>query len=294
MRYGVVILVACARPPEGLSLGECTDYLDNDVDGLVDCFDPDCILSGQCGVFEGMNPGECTDSIDNDGNGLTDCQDPGCAAVCNNDFDGTPDPTPSDPTPSNPTDEPPVSIDPEDQDCTEPLGSFARTGVDSIRLTWRLDIDLASICDQLCGLSPVLCDCSSTYEFNGTLVASGSGLTQYQGSWEQTSTTCQTAAGVSGNLVDTFIWRSEQDPSAFMTVWWEEGATAVTEYTVHQDAEDCEPLEDGWLQSKQLFEEDVDAPFDESTNSASRTETVTTTVDMCEANFTSAVEMQFQ
>jgi len=59
----------------------CDDGLDNDVDGLVDCFDPDCAADPLC--FEG-DEASCSDGIDNDVDGLTDCADPDCGgtAVC--------------------------------------------------------------------------------------------------------------------------------------------------------------------------------------------------------------------
>ena len=63
----------------------CTDGLDDDLDGDIDCADADCASASTCGpentdVF-------CADSIDNDADGLTDCADtdcyghPGCPAL---------------------------------------------------------------------------------------------------------------------------------------------------------------------------------------------------------------------
>lgn len=50
----------------------CADTVDNDLDGLTDCDDPDCD-----GVFACENE-DCADGRDNDGNGLVDAQDPRC------------------------------------------------------------------------------------------------------------------------------------------------------------------------------------------------------------------------
>ena len=39
---------------EGLAPGECSDGLDNDQDGAIDCADPDCQTNPEC---DGMGPG---------------------------------------------------------------------------------------------------------------------------------------------------------------------------------------------------------------------------------------------
>lgn len=62
----------------------CSDGVDNDGDGLIDCADPDC--AGKAGPFctcgaESAAAGTCTDGCDNNGNGLTDCADPGCKGI---------------------------------------------------------------------------------------------------------------------------------------------------------------------------------------------------------------------
>ena len=54
----------------------CTDTLDDDLDGLVDCNDPDCF--GQTGCTTELN---CVDGFDNDDDGDADCDDIDCAAA---------------------------------------------------------------------------------------------------------------------------------------------------------------------------------------------------------------------
>ena len=54
----------------------CADGLDNDRDQLIDCFDPDCASS--CTE-------EACDGLDGDQDGLVDCQDPDCAEYCRED-----------------------------------------------------------------------------------------------------------------------------------------------------------------------------------------------------------------
>ena len=59
----------------------CDDGLDDDFDGPIDCFDPDCGADPACTE-------DCTDGLDDNGNGAVDCQDfacaadPACASVC--------------------------------------------------------------------------------------------------------------------------------------------------------------------------------------------------------------------
>lgn len=50
----------------------CTDNIDNDRDGRIDCGDPDCKTTQSCIVEI------CGDQLDNDGNGKTDCEDVAC------------------------------------------------------------------------------------------------------------------------------------------------------------------------------------------------------------------------
>jgi len=56
----------------------CTDGLDNDCDGAVDCDDRDCFRDAACTAAQEI----CDDSADNDGDGFADCDDPDCDAVC--------------------------------------------------------------------------------------------------------------------------------------------------------------------------------------------------------------------
>lgn len=62
--------------------------VDDDLDGLADCADPDCVNHPHC------VPEVCDDGIDNNGNGLLDCADPDCEGavaclpeVCDNGVD---------------------------------------------------------------------------------------------------------------------------------------------------------------------------------------------------------------
>ena len=68
-------------PPLGPE--DCSDGIDNDANGLVDCDDPACSGDPACGdvvaLYMVPMPEDCSDGIDNDGNGLTDCDDPACS-----------------------------------------------------------------------------------------------------------------------------------------------------------------------------------------------------------------------
>jgi hypothetical protein len=57
----------------------CTDNLDNDFDGQIDCADASCVSNNACNEL-----GECSDNLDNDFDGQVDCSDVDCAndAAC--------------------------------------------------------------------------------------------------------------------------------------------------------------------------------------------------------------------
>lgn len=56
----------------------CSDGIDNDLDGLLDCADSDCAADVAC---TGPVPEVCDDNIDNDADGLFDCGDPDCSGT---------------------------------------------------------------------------------------------------------------------------------------------------------------------------------------------------------------------
>src|SRR5207244_12860254 len=56
----------------------CTNGVDDDHDGLVDCLDPDCAQSLSC--TPPPTEQNCSDGIDNDRDGLADCRDSDCAS----------------------------------------------------------------------------------------------------------------------------------------------------------------------------------------------------------------------
>ncbi|MDA3864587.1 MAG: hypothetical protein PF689_12040 [Deltaproteobacteria bacterium] len=55
-------------------VGLCNDLRYNDLDGLIDCEDPDCFGDSTGCIAENI----CDDGNDNDLDGLSDCQDPDC------------------------------------------------------------------------------------------------------------------------------------------------------------------------------------------------------------------------
>ena len=60
---------------------ECTDRVDNDDDGFVDCDDPDCIGQRVCQTMAENSDERCSDNLDNDGDTLIDCDDPECSEL---------------------------------------------------------------------------------------------------------------------------------------------------------------------------------------------------------------------
>ena len=67
---------------EESSFRKCSDNIDNDLDGIVDCDETSCILFKHCFAFLEDSGMECHDGIDNDGNGRVDCEDDNCALYC--------------------------------------------------------------------------------------------------------------------------------------------------------------------------------------------------------------------
>lgn len=63
----------------------CSDGIDNDGSGLIDCADPACFRSQYVSVCGQIGPEEgnaaCSDSIDNDENGQLDCQQESCLST---------------------------------------------------------------------------------------------------------------------------------------------------------------------------------------------------------------------
>ena len=87
------LLASCWTQPVAPVFGyetndqDCRDGFDNDLDGLVDCDDPDCYVNAtHCGqiipniphIEPEDSPELCHDYIDNDDNGQYDCGDRKC------------------------------------------------------------------------------------------------------------------------------------------------------------------------------------------------------------------------
>ncbi len=61
----------------------CADGLDNDLDGAIDCQDPGCCVTAQCQATKACGEqaaAACADGLDNNDNGRVDCNDFSCAA----------------------------------------------------------------------------------------------------------------------------------------------------------------------------------------------------------------------
>jgi hypothetical protein len=97
---GLGAAASCAwNPPFAHRFGyeadddKCTNGIDDDYNGLIDCEDPSCFYrSTQCGEYVPNYPVDrhientvpiCTDHIDNDENGKFDCADPNCGTIQN-------------------------------------------------------------------------------------------------------------------------------------------------------------------------------------------------------------------
>ncbi|NMC69339.1 MAG: hypothetical protein GYA57_04625 [Myxococcales bacterium] len=69
----------CVGLPACIGGGEtdCDNSLDDDHDGVADCDDPDCFYDLACAASAER---DCADGLDDDGDGLTDCEDRDCAS----------------------------------------------------------------------------------------------------------------------------------------------------------------------------------------------------------------------
>ena len=82
---GSLLVVNCGGGGGSGRLQElnCTDGQDQDMDGLIDCADPDCVGTAACGGpvdgGSGNVESDCTNGIDDDNDGYTDCDDSNCA-----------------------------------------------------------------------------------------------------------------------------------------------------------------------------------------------------------------------
>lgn len=79
-----------ALPATAPAVEICNNGEDDDENGLIDCNDPACEASAECGVVE-----ICSNGTDDDANGFIDCEDPACvgspacpaAELCSNGID---------------------------------------------------------------------------------------------------------------------------------------------------------------------------------------------------------------
>ncbi len=65
---------------DGVGTTECNDGLDNDRDGAVDSADPDCTDAADASEGDGTSSTGCTNGIDDDGDGWIDAYDPDCTS----------------------------------------------------------------------------------------------------------------------------------------------------------------------------------------------------------------------
>jgi len=82
----LILLSACREKEIDPSFIEerCTDGVDNNGDGLVDCEDPTCSQFASCSGNE-----HCYNGVDDNGNGLIDCEDDTCQGlfICQDDIE---------------------------------------------------------------------------------------------------------------------------------------------------------------------------------------------------------------
>jgi Sulfatase-modifying factor enzyme 1 len=164
----------------------CSDNIDNDGDGAVDCDDSGCFGQPHCMAETGQF--KCSDNIDNDSDQLIDCDDPDCSGevICNQESDNI---TCSD----NIDNDSDGAVDCDDEDCqvssvtvcSEPLPNEGWIGGNCDSLT-DCDYDDAICLDGIfSGMCSLPCDlyCPDSTEENHSITfctdnpqESGSGI----------------------------------------------------------------------------------------------------------------------
>lgn len=242
------LLLGCGGGKEGSAAGECGDNADNDRDGLVDCFDPDCTGSVECGGGddtdattddpEGLDEATCLDGLDNDDDGDFDCDDDGCAGLFECDVC---------------TD---LSSDAGDLVVTAPAG-FA--------VTFTRSYDFDELGDSFCGLSPGLCDCSATYVGDVAYTGGAGSTLSFEGTWALDSTDCQefqAAPGRTDSLAKQ-VWFDAADPSAFMTLRFDRAGARLVQWVVHDFEGNSHPFseDEGIRENGQFWMACMNAPY---------------------------------
>ena len=149
----------------------CGNGIDDDCNGLVDCFDPAC--QGQPSCIDRKKE-ICTNGIDDDGNGLIDCKDPACFGdpacfvpgheICNNGLDDDDD----------------GLVDCKDPDCFLDASCVAHTGTEICDNGIDDNGDkLVDCSDPQCKSFPACLNsaCKADVDF-GSIAASGATVTR--------------------------------------------------------------------------------------------------------------------
>jgi hypothetical protein len=169
----------------------CGNGIDDDCNGLADCFDPACVSDPSC---IDRKKETCTNGIDDDGNGLIDCKDPACFGdkacsapgreICNNNLDDDND----------------GLVDCADPDCAKDPSCVVKTG-DEICDNGKDDNGdgLVDCTDPKCKTFPACLQaaCAPDVDF-GAIASSGTSVTRTMSTGGATASyaTCAPPGGV--------------------------------------------------------------------------------------------------
>jgi hypothetical protein len=167
MRLAIVsatalLAMGCSKAPEGINTGECVDLMDNDVDGLVDCFDPDCVAAGACGDVDTTTPADPGDTQDTQ-------------------------------------DTPPITGGGEN--CAGDTTAFLHGAMSDATVEYSVRFQLSGLTASLCDLDPAMCDCTAIYNGTGDFMRAGGNEALFRGTWEKVSDECTEIPGY-GRLTD--------------------------------------------------------------------------------------------
>jgi hypothetical protein len=231
------------------------------------------LLLAACGgsvVQEGQEPYSCRDGADNDGDGQYDCDDNGCwnSPDC---VDDTGEPDTDTDSDSDSDSDGDIDTDTDgDTDTDTDTGISDIYDLTTVSLEYTVTFDIDDTWEDIMCDTWDVCDCTSTYQGDGTQVEVVADRLTLYGLWKLASSDCS----------DSFkqaIW-VDVDEVAQHSFIFDAGMTELDDWIVHADLANYEP-ESSPLDHEQFFIIHMDAPWSASTKTVHHNEMETQYLD---------------